>query len=260
MSKDSMLETRVPQAGTSKALIAWLAILMLVMGGTGVVLGLKYSGGFGAASGSGDPEVDLEYRKLPASSKDPWLTEFTLSERSGKLVGTKDLKGRVYVTNFFFSSCPGPCLTQNKKFEEVQRVYAPRGVQFLSISCDPEVDTPAKLREYARKFQIEGDGWWFLTGDLLYIRRVAGEVYRVMLDRQTHTERFIVVDKWGNTRGSYHWSKPAEITDMKLLLDKLLVEKTPPEIVPQESPPPAQPAEAATGEDEATSSQPTQES
>src|SRR6185436_894549 len=83
-------------------------------------------------------------------------------------------------------------------------------------------------RQYAKKFAIKGDSWWFLTGDLLYIQRIAAEIYQVTLDRQTHTERFLVTDKWGNPRGQFHFSKPEEMTDMKALFDKLLAETSPP--------------------------------
>lgn len=215
----------------SRALMGWLALMLIVMGSIGLALGWRASQA-GRSGSSSEPD----YRRIPSSASASWLTSFTLTERSGKSVGTQDLQGKVHVTNFFFSTCPGPCLTQNKKFEEVQLQYGEKGVQFLSISCDPEVDDPARLRAYATKFQIKGDSWWFLTGDLAYIRRIAAEIYQVALDKQTHTERFLVSDKWGNLRGQFHWSKPAEMTDMKALLDKLLAEKSPP---PAEKPPSA---------------------
>jgi protein SCO1 len=215
----------------SKKLLAWLVLMTFVMGAIGIALGWRatQTGRFGSSS-------EPDYRELPSSASAQWLTSFTLTERSGRKLGTADLAGRVYVTNFFFSSCPGPCRTQNKKFEEIQLEYGERGVQFLSISCDPEVDDPARLRKYAKDFQVKDDHWWFLTGDLLYIQRIAAEVYQVMLDRQTHTERFLVTDKWGNQRGQFHWGKPEQMTDMKTLLDKLLAET---------SPPPPEPAPAA---------------
>ena len=208
----------------SKALLAWLALILLVMGTIGIALGWR-----AAQSGKSGSNSEPDYAQVPSSANASWLSTFMLTERDGRKLGTNELKGKVHVTNFFFSSCPGPCLTQNKKFEEIQLQYGERGVQFLSISCDPEVDTPARLRDYARKFQIKGDDWWFLTGDLMYIRRIAAEIYQVPLDKQTHTERFLVTDKWGNLRGQFHWGKPEEMTDMKLLLDKLLAETSPPE-------------------------------
>lgn len=212
----------------SKALLGWLALMVIVMGSIGLALGWRASQA-GKSGSSSEPD----YRQVPSSASAKWLKSFTLTERSGRKVGTEDLRGKVHVTNFFFSTCPGPCLTQNKKFEEIQLQYGERGVQFLSISCDPEVDDPGRLRSYAQKFTIKGDSWWFLTGDLLYIQRIAGEMFQVPLDRQTHTERFLVTDKWGNLRGQFHWGKPEQMTDMKTLLDKLLTEK---------SPPPAEPA------------------
>jgi cytochrome oxidase Cu insertion factor (SCO1/SenC/PrrC family) len=215
----------------SKQLLAWLALMMVVMGAIGIALGWRATQAEKSGSSS-----EPDYRQVPSSASAKWLKSFTLTERSGRKVGTEDLQGKVHVTNFFFSTCPGPCLTQNKKFEEIQLQYGEQGVQFLSISCDPEVDDPARLRAYATKFQITGDSWWFLTGDLAYIRRIAAEIYQVPLDKQTHTERFLVSDKWGNLRGQFHWSKPAEMTDMKALLDQLLAEKSPP---PAEKPPPA---------------------
>ncbi|MFN0019222.1 MAG: SCO family protein [Pirellulaceae bacterium] len=209
----------------SRTLLGWLALMMIVMGSIGIALGWR-----AMQTGKSGSSSEPDYRKVPDSASAKWLKGFTLTERSGKRVSSDDLQGKVYVTNFFFSTCPGPCLTQNKKFEEIQLQYADKGVQFLSISCDPEVDDPGRLRGYAQKFDVKGDSWWFLTGDLTYIRRIAAEVYEVMLDKQTHTGHFIVTDKWGTRRGAFVWNEPAQMTDMKSLLDKLLVEKNPPPV------------------------------
>jgi cytochrome oxidase Cu insertion factor (SCO1/SenC/PrrC family) len=212
----------------SKSVLAWVALLLVVAGATAVALALKYRAAQ-ASYGVAAPEVDEEYLKVPASGNEKWLTEYALTERSGRRVGTAELKGKVHVVSFFFATCPGPCLTQNMKLDELHQAYGPRGVQFVSITCDPENDTPTNLREYAsRRFPSAGSTWWFLTGDLLYIRRIAGEIYQVALDRQTHIEAFLVVDKWGNTRGIFHWKEPAELFDMRRLLDKLLAETSPP--------------------------------
>lgn len=227
----------------SKALLGWLALMMVVMGSIAIALGWR-----AMQTGKSGSSSEPDYRQIPASASAQLLKSFTLTERSGQKVGTEDLQGKVYVTNFFFSTCPGPCLTQNKKFEEIQLQYAERGVQFLSISCDPEVDDPGRLRNYARKFEIKGDSWWFLTGDLLYIQRIAAEMYQVPLDRQTHTERFLVTDKWGKLRGQFHWGKPEQMTDMKALLDKLLAEKSPPPVEEPSTPAKQEPAPTDTDE------------
>src|SRR4029434_1771492 len=121
-------------------------------------------------------EPDPEYQKLPADATSKWMTGFTLTERSGKQVHWSDMQGKVAVTSFFFSSCPALCLQQNQKVREIQQAYRGQNVEFLSITCDPDIDTLERLREYADRLQADRSQWLFLTGELTYIRRVAGEL------------------------------------------------------------------------------------
>jgi cytochrome oxidase Cu insertion factor (SCO1/SenC/PrrC family) len=168
---------------------------------------------------------------------EPWLTEFTLTERSGKKISSRELAGQVYVTSFFFSSCPATCLQQNLKIREIEEEYGPKGVKFVSITCDPEIDNPARLREYADKLGARQDDWLFLTGELVYTRRVAGEIFRIPLDKQTHSERLFVTDKWGKIRGNFAWNKLDQVTALKVELDKLLAETEKPAEEPTEDQP-----------------------
>lgn len=180
-------------------------------------------------------ERDLTYQNLPADSSSDWLTGFTLTERSGRELKWDELNGQVRVTNFFFTSCPATCLQQSHKVGEIQKAFAGKDVAFLSITCDPETDDPERLREYATKLGADPEQWLFLTGRLIYIRRVATELFRVALDKQTHVERLIVSDKWGNMRGQFHWNKLDEVTQLKLLVEKLLAETEPPADVEQQT-------------------------
>ena len=214
----------------SRTVLGWVAVLFLVMGATGLWLAAKamrQSGDVVSGVGSQE-EPDPTYRKLPANASEPWLTQFSLTERSGKMVSSKDLEGQVYVTSFFFSACPSVCLQQNQKIREIEQSYGAKGVKFVSITCDPDTDTPERLREYADKLGADKKDWLFLTGDLTYIRRVAGEMFQVALDKQTHSERLFVTDKWGNIRGKFHWNQLDEVTSLRLMLDKLLAETEPP--------------------------------
>ena len=172
--------------------------------------------------------VDAEYQKLPADSEAEWMDGFTLTERSGHEVHWSDLMGKVRIVGFFFSSCPANCLRQNQQVGEIQRAYADKNVVCVSITCDPDTDTPERLRDYAAKLQAPSDQWLFLTGRLIYIRRVASELFKVALDKQTHTERLIVCDKWGNIRGTFLWNRLDEMAELRLLVDKLLTEIQPP--------------------------------
>ena len=176
---------------------------------------------------------DTEYQRIPPDGATEWMTGFTLTERSGKEVQWKDFEGKVRVVNFFFSSCPATCLQQNKKLQEIQQSFAGKDVVCFSITCDPDIDDPQRLREYAEKLNADRKQWLFLTGRLSYIRRVAVELFSVPLDKQFHSERLIVADKWGNIRGAFEWNDLAKVTQLRLLVDKLLVEREPPPEVVQ---------------------------
>lgn len=211
------------------SLILFLASgLALALVGYRVIASLRDSQAVASRSGSVSTP-DPEYQKLPADSQSDWMTGFTLTERSGKEVQWQDLAGNVRVASFFFSSCPANCLQQNLKIREIQQSFQGQDVRFLSITCDPDIDTPERLREYANKLEADQNQWLFLTGKLVYIRRVAGELFSVALDKQTHTERLIVCDKWGTIRGTFLWNKLDEVTQLKLLVDKLLAENSPPD-------------------------------
>src|SRR5262245_52824075 len=125
-----------------------LAIASLATGGAGLVLGSMYIERLRQTPGHAS-EPDPEYQRLPADAASKWMTGFTLVERSGKPVRWKDLEGKVTVTSFFFSACPATCLQQNQKVREIQQAFRGQDVVFLSITCDPDIDTPERLREYA---------------------------------------------------------------------------------------------------------------
>jgi protein SCO1/2 len=203
------------------SVLVWLAVLMIVCGVFAIWMGLKYLNG---GTHGTVAVVDTSYRRPPANSKDPWLKEFTLTERSGKTVSSADLVGHPSVTSFFFASCPGYCMQQNQKVAGVAAEYGPKGVKFVSISVDPDNDTPAVLRDYAHKLKADENDWLFLTGEQRYIARVGAEMFSVVTEKQSHSEKLVVSDKWGNIRGYFYWNNPAEMADLRKTLDKLLAE------------------------------------
>src|SRR5690606_23551986 len=121
------------------------------------------------------------------------LSSFELIERSGKTVHSDDLKGQPYVVGFFFTLCPSICINQNAKVQELQEKYRGQPLRLLSISCDPEVDRPKVLAEYAKRFDADPEQWLFLTGDMDNISRVAAEMYFLSASRRFHAEKFVLV-------------------------------------------------------------------
>jgi protein SCO1 len=150
------------------------------------------------------------------------IEHFTLTERSGQTFDSESLEGKVWVANFFFSSCPASCRKQNTRMADLQKELGPQGVRFVSITCDPETDTPETLAGYARSFNAHPEHWKFLTGDLTYISYIGQEVFNVSVMPKGHTEKFILVDQNGNVRGYYGWDDPLEIDQMKKTIRGLL--------------------------------------
>lgn len=153
---------------------------------------------------------------------DDWLQSFELTERSGEQIASEDLVGQPYVVSFFFSTCPSICVMQNQKLQELQEEFEGQGVRFLSITVDPENDTPEALTEYAARFGADSEQWLFLTGDLTYIRRVGAEMYQVPVDKAAHTERLILINPEGEMDGLYSWNDLRSFERLKKDITNLL--------------------------------------
>ena len=173
-------------------------------------------------------QVDAAEIENAEPSKPPedeeWLSRFELTERSGETVTSDDLLGAPYVVSFFFTTCPSTCVQQNQKLKELQDEFAGDGIRFVAISCDPETDTPEKLREYAARFGADEDQWLFMTGEMTYIRRVGAEVYRLPVNRKFHTDRFVLVDADGNVDTLYNWPEPRQFAKLQDRIRELLSE------------------------------------
>src|SRR5262245_26474860 len=130
----------------SRAVLFWLAVLLFVSGGTFVWIGIKNADSITAGGTENQASPPKKPYKI-TKDKGQWLTEYELTERSEKQIGTKELAGKIHVVSFFFANCKGTCRTQNSNLSGIEREFRKDGVKFLAISCDPESDTPAKLRE-----------------------------------------------------------------------------------------------------------------
>ncbi len=201
----------------NKTLLFFTAILFIVAGLTMISLARRQSDD---ANVQGASESNVS----PAANWTPGepIEDFTLVERTGQQFGSKDLEGKVWVANFFFSTCPASCRQQNSRMAELQKELGPDGVRFVSITCDPETDTPETLANYARSFNADPNQWKFLTGDLTYISYIGREVFDVTVMPKGHTEKFILVDQNGVVRGYYGWDKPLEIDQLKKTIRGLL--------------------------------------
>lgn len=94
------------------------------------------------------------------------VDDWQLTDHKGEPFGSKDLEGKVFIADFFFTSCPGPCIELTRNLQKIEeRVRDKPEIVLVSFSVDPETDTPEKLRAYRDKFGITSDKWVFLTAD-----------------------------------------------------------------------------------------------
>jgi protein SCO1/2 len=103
------------------------------------------------------------------------MPSFALTDQSGKTVNLSDFRGKAVVIDFIYTRCPLPdvCPRLSANFASVSKKLGGRDVEFLSITIDPQFDTPAVLAEYARRWQAQAS-WRFLTGTAAQIQEVAG--------------------------------------------------------------------------------------
>lgn len=163
-------------------------------------------------------------KQKPKGSDKPWLTEFELTERSGKLISSESFRGQPYVIGFFYATCPSICVRQNEKFKLLQDKFRGQPIRLVEITCDPDVDRPEVLAEYANRFGADKDQWLFFTGDMDYITRVGSEIYQIGVMRRFHAEKFALVDANGKIFGYYTWTDAGQWQALQNDMTKLIAE------------------------------------
>jgi protein SCO1/2 len=163
---------------------------------------------------------------LPVMSTVP---DFTLIERSSREVKNQELAGKIWIADFVYTSCGGMCPIMTEKMRKLQDKL-PAEIRLVSFSVDPDVDTPAVLTEYAKKFGADPNRWLFLTGNRDSLYKLSKEGFKLAVENSggtelepiTHSSRFALVDQQGRIRGYYSMEEPSElahlIKDAKSLL------------------------------------------
>ena len=131
---------------------------------------------------------------------------FTLTTQSGESFSSEELRGRVWVTDFFFTLCNGPCPRMSVQMRKLQDAVSDLDdVRLVSITIDPANDTPEALAAYARRYKANPERWWFLTGPADEIRKISYDAFHLsdVGGALEHSSRFALVDRKGRIRGYY---------------------------------------------------------
>jgi protein SCO1/2 len=159
------------------------------------------------------------------------ISSFSCMNQNGEMVSEKNMKGNIYVANFFFTSCPSICPKMTTNFERIQDAFRNEDkVKLLSHSVTPWIDSVSRLKEYSQLHGAIDGKWNLLTGDRSTIYTLARQSYFAEEEpgftkdsvQFLHTENFVLVDGSGRIRGLYKGTVPLDaerlIDDIKILL------------------------------------------
>ncbi|MEO2076506.1 MAG: SCO family protein [Bacillus sp. (in: firmicutes)] len=159
------------------------------------------------------------------------MKDFTATSQENETIGLKDLKGKVWISDFIFTSCADVCPPMTANMAKLQKKVKDEGltnVEFVSFSVDPKVDTPEALKNYATQFGADLKNWTLLTGySQEFIEQYALKNYKALVKKPQegnqviHGTSLYLVDQKGNIKKSYNGFKnvPYEeiISDIKSL-------------------------------------------
>lgn len=172
-------------------------------------------------------KIDLEYRVVNGEkitdSIFQKIPEFRFLNEDSIFVGNKNFKNKIWIAEFFFTSCPTICPVMNLQLKKLNKeTYAlNKHIQFLSFTIDPENDTPSILKDYKKRYGINSENWAFLTGNETETHALGINNFLTFAGKDdeaaggyAHSGSFTLVDKKGIVRGVY------EVTNFDLSVNK----------------------------------------
>ncbi len=158
----------------------------------------------------------------------PPLKEFELTDQSGNKFRSADMKGKVWVASFFYSTCPYSCAQLNANIKYLTTVDELADVTWVSISVDPNTDTTAVLRDYAKKLNADLSRWHFCRGDDFdYVKRLSEDIFTIIgVAYKSHNDYVVIIDKDGEVAGLFNGYNPVDLEKGVALLKKCLAVKS----------------------------------
>tara|TARA_R110000868_G_scaffold97876_3_gene269331 strand:- start:11020 stop:11694 length:675 start_codon:yes stop_codon:yes gene_type:complete len=173
--------------------------------------------------------TDLVDSTLQYQKKYHKIAHFKLTNQNGKIVTQEDYKNKIYVADFFFTTCQSICPIMTNHMAIIQKeIMDDTDVMLLSFSVTPQIDSVAQLKRYAIEKGVNDKKWNLLTGDKKQIYELARKSYLAVKTTgngdefdMIHTENFMLIDKKKQIRGFYDGTNPKDIDqlldDIKIL-------------------------------------------
>lgn len=179
---------------------------------------------------------DLEYKmvdgKEVADTVYPQMIDFEYLNQDSVMIKSSDMKGKIWVADFFFTSCPTICPKMTNQMQRLNKMTSDinEHIQYLSFSINPKVDNPTRLREYIKAHKINANNWYFFTGDEEATHELGINNFQIYANDEAgaiggyaHSEAFVLVDKEGFIRGVYEpATKSGPINQLEKDIRKLL--------------------------------------
>jgi protein SCO1 len=144
------------------------------------------------------------------------IADFSLTNQNNAAVSLADLRGRVWIADIIFTTCPGPCLRMTRQMKEIQDALPPENkTKLVSLTTNPDYDTPEILKTYALHNGADTNRWMFLTGTKKQLNNLAVDSMKLSTvekkpeervtpeDLWVHSTIFVVIDKHAQLRGIY---------------------------------------------------------
>ena len=177
--------------------------------------------------------VDPEMLRIGRGHK---VGTFRFENQDGIWITDADMKGKVSVVEYFFTSCKSICPIMNSQMQRIQRKFAKQNdLRIFSFTVDPDIDTVAQMKRYATAHQAKVGQWHFLTGKKADLYSLARRSFFVLKPAEAqnlgdagsdfiHTNNFVLIDRQMRIRGYYDGTNPKEVSLLQAHIAQLLEE------------------------------------
>lgn len=165
------------------------------------------------------------------------VADFSLTNQNNEIISMEKLRGQIWIADVIFTRCPLQCIRMTKRMRELQDALPPNQSTFVSITADPQFDTPEVFKNYAQQYGADQTRWHFLTGTRSEINRLVVESLKLVIyekkpeerevpaDLFLHSTKFVLVDKQGRVRGWFDGENPASKAEILRAVKTLNKEK-----------------------------------
>lgn len=177
--------------------------------------------------------VDPEMLRLGRGHR---IGKFRFENQDGNWITDADMKGKVCVVEYFFTTCKSICPVMNTQMQRIQKKFAQNAeVRIFSFTVDPDTDTVAQMKRYAQAHHAQTGQWHFLTGNKADLYNLARRSFFILKPAEAqnlgdagsdfiHTNNFVLIDQKMRIRGYYDGTNPKEVSLLQTHIDQLLAE------------------------------------